>query len=67
MKVKIEPNVCKSCELCIAICPKKVLKLSEEINDKGVHPAVCFNEDGCISCAFCAMTCPEIAIEVSKE
>ena len=28
-KITIDENICKGCELCVSVCPKKVLKLSE--------------------------------------
>lgn len=48
-------------------CPKKVIRISDEINTGGYYPAV-FQEDGdCTGCAQCALICPEVAIEVYRE
>jgi len=50
----------------VAFCPEKVIRLGEEINQKGFHPAELTNGDQCTGCASCALMCPEIAIEVYR-
>jgi len=37
-KVIIDEGMCKSCELCVNVCPKHVLRISNKINLKGYHP-----------------------------
>lgn len=55
---------CKACERCILACPANVLKMGEEINERGYH-FVKYSGDGCIGCGACYYTCPEpLAIEV---
>lgn len=67
MAVRIDENICKSCGLCVSVCPKKIIKIDGgKLNSKGYNPAVCENESLCISCAFCAVMCPDVAIEVYK-
>ena len=66
MKGQIEINreLCKGCEICIYFCPKKVITLSDQLNDAGYLPSA-FNDSGeCTGCATCATVCPEVAIEV---
>jgi len=55
---------CKGCNLCIELCPKQVLQVSEKINEKGYHyPEIVLDrEDACVHCEFCTMVCPEFAI-----
>lgn len=65
--VTIERNRCKGCELCVNACPKQVLAMSKEINDKGYFYAEVVNQPACIACKFCGMTCPDAAIEVAVE
>lgn len=67
-KVIINEALCKGCALCTAVCPKKILKLSESrINSKGYFPAECTDNEKCIGCTFCAMICPDVAIELLSE
>lgn len=65
-KVEISKESCKSCELCIGVCPKKVLEIGQEINKKGYRYVVAARLDDCIGCAMCAQMCPDCVIEVYK-
>lgn len=63
--VKVDENRCKGCELCVSVCPKKILNLSEnKINEKGFKVAEVVKQDECIGCAFCATICPDAAIMI---
>lgn len=53
---------CKGCGFCIEFCPRDVLGISEEINEKGVHPPRVKDEDSCVLCGFCEAVCPDFAI-----
>ncbi|MCI4463819.1 MAG: 4Fe-4S dicluster domain-containing protein [Caldisericum sp.] len=61
-KVIIDEERCKSCGLCVSVCPKHVLRISDRINLKGYHPVELFDNEGCISCGFCYIMCPDKAI-----
>jgi 2-oxoglutarate ferredoxin oxidoreductase subunit delta len=56
--VKFFYEWCKTCSLCAAMCPKKVILLDEEgrpyIDDM----------DGCIGCRNCEIHCPDFAVTV---
>ena len=67
--IKIDAKKCKSCYLCIDVCPKKLIKKSD-ITGKTGENVVEFqdNDSQCLGCAQCALVCPDIAIvEVCKE
>ena len=67
--IKINHSKCKSCYLCIDVCPHGLIKKSEIIGSTGEY-VVEFNniENKCIACSQCALVCPDIAIEeVVKE
>ncbi len=66
-KLEINASRCKSCALCIHVCPKQVLDFGKNINAKGYHYVVAVKEDACIACAMCAQMCPDEAIGVYKE
>lgn len=66
-KLIFNEKLCKGCGLCVAACPKKILKLGERTNAMGYRVAECTDENACISCAFCATMCPDCVIEVHKE
>ena len=65
-KVTFNVDQCKGCGLCALACPKKIVRLSEQINAKGYHPAECSAPDQCVGCAFCARMCPDCVITVEK-
>ena len=66
-KITIEKNRCKGCGLCVNTCPKQVLAMSKEINDKGYFYSHVANQPACIGCRFCAFMCPDVAITVEQE
>jgi len=58
---------CKSCRLCLTVCPPKVLKIDTgRVNRLGYNPAIIYNPSGCIGCASCAKICPDSVITVKK-
>ena len=65
-RVTIDRNRCKGCELCNKVCPKGVLGMSKEINDKGYFFSHVVNQPACIGCRFCGFTCPDVAIEIAQ-
>jgi len=67
-KVTVREDICKGCELCIAVCPKKIMAIdSGKLNAKGYNTAHCIDQEACIACAMCALMCPDSAIQVEKE
>lgn len=67
-KVTFREERCKGCELCVNVCPKKIIKIAEDrLNKKGFRPAEITDQAQCIGCAFCATICPDVVIEVEKD
>ena len=64
-RVTVDPFYCKGCGLCILLS-EKILRFSEDINDKGYHYAECFNQEDCTACRLCYITCPDVAITIEK-
>ena len=65
-KIKINPERCKGCGLCIEVCPKNSITISSKTNNMGYFFAKPCG-DGCTGCAVCALICPDAAIEVHRE
>ena len=60
-------DFCKGCELCVIVCPKKIIKLdTSRVNIKGYYPAIINNMVECTGCANCAKICPDSVIPVWK-
>lgn len=64
-KIIIDTERCKGCGLCISVCPKNNIHVSEQSNKSGYFPAEC--DGDCTGCAVCAIMCPEAVIEVLIE
>ncbi len=58
------PDQCKSCGLCIEICPVKCLAWDEEIIGHFGRPTVKCEIEKCIQCRKCELICPDMAIRV---
>lgn len=56
-KIVVNRKWCKGCEICVAFCPKNVLKME---GDKVVVADLA----ACSRCLLCEMRCPDFAIEV---
>ncbi|HBE74057.1 MAG TPA: 4Fe-4S ferredoxin [candidate division Zixibacteria bacterium] len=52
---------CKSCEICVAFCPKQVLEMGEDRKPRLARPR------DCIRCRQCELRCPDLAIFVCEE
>lgn len=61
--IKIDQEKCKSCYLCIDVCPKKLIQKSEKTGKTGNNVVEFKDENSqCIGCTQCALVCPDIAI-----
>lgn len=58
--VEIITKWCKGCNLCVEVCPKKVLKLNDDVKCEVVA------QDDCIGCRQCDNICPDMAITVKE-
>ncbi len=64
----IDEELCKSCRLCIAVCPSHLIEVAEHFNSKGYQPIMLVDVDErCTGCALCAMMCPDAVITVVRQ
>ncbi|MCL2296576.1 MAG: 4Fe-4S binding protein [Methanomassiliicoccaceae archaeon] len=67
LKVNIDKNLCKGCEMCVISCPRKILALNKtEINAMGYHPAHITDPQKCTGCGSCAIMCPDVVITLEE-
>ncbi len=62
----IDIEVCKGCGLCVTVCPKNVLEITDKINKKGYFPAYQARPEDCVYCATCCRMCPDVAITITE-
>jgi len=65
-KIIIDTEKCKGCGLCVSVCPKNSIAVSEKSNSKGYYPPQKVSDD-CTGCCKCAVVCPDAAIEVQRD
>ncbi|NLM49817.1 MAG: 4Fe-4S binding protein [Clostridiaceae bacterium] len=65
-KIIINQTRCKGCYLCMNFCPKKIIGVSDKLNEAGYYPCEAKDEGKCTGCASCANICPDCAIEIYK-
>ena len=64
MNVVVDPLLCTACGICVELCPRDVLEVSQQTNTKGYHlpDIISGKELDCVHCEFCTLVCPEFAI-----
>lgn len=63
---QIDEERCKGCGLCVTVCPKDVLEISNAVSPKGYFPAFQARPEDCIFCATCCRMCPDVAITITE-
>lgn len=67
-KIKIDKERCKSCKLCIDVCPMNIFSVSKNFNKMGYHYVEAGSgQEACNGCKRCVLVCPDVAIEIYKE
>ncbi|MEW5815931.1 MAG: ferredoxin family protein [Spirochaetota bacterium] len=56
--IKIDPEECKGCRLCVSACPQKCIVIGSTLNEIGYQYAR-FEKLECSACGFCYYICPE--------
>ncbi len=60
VQLDINPDWCKSCDICVKMCPERCLKLDDRLK------AVLTEPDRCTGCRICEWLCPDFAITVHR-
>ena len=61
VRLEITPEWCKSCDICVKLCPERCLELDERQIVRLKDP------DACTGCRICEWLCPDFAIAVHHE
>ena len=64
-KIVVDTEKCKGCEICIPVCPTKVIEMVNEVNGKGYRFMQQVREE-CTGCTNCAVVCPDGVITVYR-
>ncbi|HEY3364817.1 MAG TPA: 4Fe-4S binding protein [Symbiobacteriaceae bacterium] len=64
VKLELNENLCKGCELCVQACPRDVLAMGGNINALGYKPAAVVDAGRCTGCKACALVCPEVVFTI---
>jgi len=67
IRITVDKDYCKGCNLCIANCPKGVLAPSQERGKAGFLVPEAVHPEACSRCLNCEVTCPDFAIVVEGE
>ncbi len=58
VRLEITPGWCKSCDICVKLCPERCLRLNAERIAELAQP------EKCTGCRLCELLCPDFAIRV---
>ncbi len=58
VRLEITPQWCKSCDICVKLCPERCLRLDQERIVELARP------EKCTGCRLCELLCPDFAIRV---
>ncbi len=65
--VYVDSELCKSCKICMSVCPKNVFVMTNHVNKKGYNYVEPAGMENCIACGLCETYCPDFVIHVEKD
>lgn len=66
-EITIDKRVCKGCDICLSVCPKRIFTHSKKRNTYGSNMPEIQNPEKCALCGMCERMCPDGAIDVTGE
>jgi ferredoxin len=69
-RLKINPQTCKACGLCVKRCPVQALRLEESpLANNKQGKAATLDPDSCLGCGVCVHKCPtqSLSLELRAE
>ena len=58
---------CKHCDICIEVCPRKILIKGDKLNKRTGYPPALIADGVCTFCQECEINCPDFAIYVVED
>ena len=66
-KIFIDKRLCKGCGICVEFCPRKVLEVGSDMDERGFHMPEAKRAEDCSLCGLCELCCPDFAICAREE
>lgn len=66
MAIFVDSELCKSCKICMSVCPKNVFEITNHVNKKGYNYVEAVRAGDCVACKMCERSCPDFALYVLK-
>jgi 2-oxoglutarate ferredoxin oxidoreductase subunit delta len=67
IRIELNHDWCKTCYICVDLCPKGVFSKAEKVSEKGKIPVKIRKPEACTGCMQCELLCPDQAISVTKD
>ena len=64
--IHVNETYCKGCGICVAVCPRDAIEMSDELSSRGVYPPRTRDLARCTACKLCEMHCPDFAIFIER-